>query len=245
ADAFDDHYHHLVLFDNERQCVAGAYRLAFCDEVLATRGLAGLYTSQLFRYRAGMQKELRSAIEMGRSFVAPEYQRQSSALALLWRGIGEILVRNPRYRRLIGPVSISEQYRGSVRRLLLAYLRAQHGSPALAKLVEPKRPAEVELTDPERVVLIRACRNRREFGRTMESLNGSLRPLPVLLERYLDLGGKVAAFSVDSAFNHCIDALITVDVDRAPQATLRRFLGATGHAEFASYGARVGEVMTG
>lgn len=50
------------------------------------------------------------ALEMGRSFIASEYQKKRSTLAVLWRGIGEYLYRHPQYRTLYGPVSISTEY---------------------------------------------------------------------------------------------------------------------------------------
>ncbi|MGC4066381.1 MAG: GNAT family N-acyltransferase [Polyangiaceae bacterium] len=229
-DPFDDSYHHLVLYDREAERIAGAYRVAFCDEILDTHGFEGLYTNQLFRFRGGMRKMLASAIELGRSFVRQEYQRQPSSLALLWRGIGELLLRYPRYHRLIGPASISGRYRGSARRLLLAYLRAIHGDPGLQRLVEPRLPVDLELDATERTVLTRACKSRRELSRLLGQLNDAqLRPIPVLIERYLELGAKVAGFNVDPNFNHCVDALVAVDVDAAPEAVLRRFLGNAGY----------------
>jgi putative hemolysin len=230
-DRFDDSYRHLVLYDRDAERVAGAYRVALCDEVLDAHGFEGLYTNQLFRFRSGMRKVLASAIELGRSFVRQEYQRQPSSLALLWRGIGELLLRHPRYHRLIGPASISGRYQGSARRLLLAYLRAAHGDPELQRLVEARQPADLdELSVSERMVLTRACKNRRELSRLLGQLNQApLRPIPVLLERYLELGAKVAAFNVDPNFNHCVDALIAVDINAAPEAVLRRFLGNEGY----------------
>ena len=45
-------------------------------EILAQRGIEGLYTSTLFRYNEKVFEKLGPALELGRSFVRPEYQRQ-------------------------------------------------------------------------------------------------------------------------------------------------------------------------
>ena len=47
-DAFDDTYRHLVLWNKDEREVAGAYRFGLTDEILAARGVDGLYTSTLF-----------------------------------------------------------------------------------------------------------------------------------------------------------------------------------------------------
>ena len=40
---------------------------------------------------------LSPALELGRSFVRAEYQRNYSALLSLWKGIGQFVVRHPQY----------------------------------------------------------------------------------------------------------------------------------------------------
>jgi hypothetical protein len=45
-------------------------------------------------------------------------------LFLLWKGILKFVIDNPRYRYLIGPVSISNSFRSSPNRLLLITLTA-------------------------------------------------------------------------------------------------------------------------
>ena len=60
------------------------------------------YTTTLFNIRKRLLSQISPALEMGRSFVRPEYQRQFLPLLLLWRGIGTYVVRNPRYRNLFG-----------------------------------------------------------------------------------------------------------------------------------------------
>ncbi|MEM6807851.1 MAG: hypothetical protein AAF574_01340 [Pseudomonadota bacterium] len=50
------------------------------------------------------------ALELGRSFITPEYQRSRHALDLLWRGIGSYLAAHPDISILYGTVSLSTQY---------------------------------------------------------------------------------------------------------------------------------------
>ena len=102
-DVFDEHYHHLFVWNRDAREIVGAYRLGFTDQIVATRGIGGLYTSTLFRYDARLLARLGPAIELGRSFVRAEYQRSSNALLLLWKGIARFVTRAGRYRVLLVP----------------------------------------------------------------------------------------------------------------------------------------------
>jgi hypothetical protein len=49
-DVFDARYTHLILWHKPSGRVAGAYRLAWTQDILPTGGVRGLYTSTLFRF---------------------------------------------------------------------------------------------------------------------------------------------------------------------------------------------------
>ncbi|MGO4777676.1 GNAT family N-acetyltransferase, partial [Lysobacter sp. 2RAB21] len=93
VDIYDSWYEHIVLWDEAEQKIAGAYRIARGSRVLAERGLAGLYTASLFRYADDAVPRLAQGMELGRSFVAPEYWN-SRSIDYLWQGIGAYLLRN-------------------------------------------------------------------------------------------------------------------------------------------------------
>ena len=86
-------------------------------------------------------RRIAPALELGRSFVRREYQRTYAPLLLLWRGIGQFLVRNPRYKVVFGPVSISTDYGNASRQLMVQFLRAYRQSPELAPpMVRARNP---------------------------------------------------------------------------------------------------------
>lgn len=239
-DRFDDTYHHLILWDGVAEKLVGAYRLAFCDEVLATEGIPGLYTHSLFRLKAAVKPELTSAIELGRSFIRPEYQRKPLPLALLWRGIGELLCRRPKYRKLVGSVSISERYRGAALRLLLGYLQSAHAERRLQRLVGARYAVRYRLSECERRLLGTEGQSAKSLSLLLAELDDEGKRVPVLLERYLELGAKVISISRDPSFGNCVDALVMVDLDRAPTSLLKRFMGTEGFEWYVSQWLRAG-----
>jgi hypothetical protein len=96
-DDFDQHYLHLFLWNAARHEIVGSYRMGRVDHIFPKKGNAGLYTSTLFKFKPGFLQLMGPALELGRSFVRQEYQGQAAPLALLWRGIGEYLVRNAEF----------------------------------------------------------------------------------------------------------------------------------------------------
>ena len=136
-DSFDHYYKHVLLWSKTKQELVGAYRLGLTAEILPRLGTAGLYTSTLFRYDPRLFDEFGPALELGRSFVRPEYQRQYAPLLMLWRGIGRFLAANPKLTILFGAVSISSRYNRVSRELIVRFFRAREKDRELGELHHP------------------------------------------------------------------------------------------------------------
>jgi putative hemolysin len=228
-DDFDRSYRHLFVWDAEARCIVGAYRLGFTDRLAATRKPGVLYTRTLFQFGRAFVSELGDAIELGRSFVRAEYQRESNALLLLWRGIGAVVAREPRYRLLFGAVSISANYHPLTRQLLVRLLEAgSHASP-LASYVRPRRPLPAG-ADATRLVQSHAVTSVAAAERFVRELEG--RGLPVLLRQYLKLNARLLGFSVDPGFSDVLDGLVLVDLLDVSPTLLQRYLGRDSAAAF-------------
>ncbi|BDQ35119.1 lysophospholipid acyltransferase family protein [Pseudodesulfovibrio portus] len=233
-DAFDDTYRHLVLWNHAEREVAGAYRFGLTDEILRDRGVTGLYTSTLFNYRESFLRELGPALEMGRSFITPKYQRSYQPLLLLWKGVAAFVVQNPKYTRLFGCVSISSEYSGVSREIIMGFMERHCSLPELARMALPKRPPKsrklrkVDFSLPDSVFNDPA--DVADFVRDAE--DG--RSIPVLLKQYLKLGGKIIGFNVDPDFGDCLDGLILVDLMQSDPKVLGRFMGRDGVNGFLS-----------
>jgi putative hemolysin len=229
-DRFDQHYQHLWVWNRETNEVCGAYRLAGTDGLPRP---ADLYTSTLFRFRPGLLEQLHPALELGRSFVRPEYQKSYQALLLLWKGIGRYVARHPRYRVLFGPVSISKEYSRASRSLMVSYLEASCDRRELADGVEPRRQFRIRgLGSLDAGLLGPRLRDLEELSEVVGDLEADGKGVPVLLRQYLQLGGTVLAFNVDRAFSDVVDGLMVVDLARVPPAQLRKYLGPEGAAAF-------------
>jgi putative hemolysin len=229
-DLYDAYYLHLFIWDKEQRRVVGAYRLGLADEIARRFGVKGLYTHSLFRYRRHLLQQLGPAIELGRSFVRPEYQRSYSPLLLLWKGIGQFVARHPHYRTLFGPVSISGDYATQSQQLLVQFLRANNYLPQLARLVRPRRPFRAPLGP----VWLRhnAPDDLEQLSELVSAMERDQKGVPVLLRQYLKLGGHILGFNVDEAFNNALDGLIMVDLRQTDPKVLAKYMGREQAAHF-------------
>lgn len=220
-DRYDATYDHLLLVDEERQALAGAYRACLVrPDAARSCNARNLYTASLFRYDPEFFRQCGNALELGRAFVRAPYQRDYAPLLLLWKGIGRLAMRSGA-RTLFGPASIGLDYKPQSVDLLCSYLRLRHWHPFLAPLVRGRRPRR--RTAPIPFARQMAYADVNTLVRQME--NG--RSLPILFKHYLQLGGRIAAFHQDAAFG-TLDALLVVDLLTAPERPLRRYLGDEG-----------------
>ena len=225
-DRFDDYYLHIFLWDEKARCLVGAYRLGRADMILRRFGKKGLYTNTLFKFRKPFLHHLDDALEMGRSFIVPDYQRSLGTLPLLWRGVLTWVARNPRYKKLFGPVSISQEYLGLSRKLIVEFLKDNKLHPDLATLVKPRKPFRyMKNRKLLREFISAELNNVDDFSALISSLEEDGKGIPTLLKHYLKLNGTLASFNVDKAFQSCLDGLIIVDVTETDPRLLAKYMG--------------------
>ena len=226
-DRYDSHYMHLLLWDNDDLEIAGAYRLCDTNTTLSTHGIDGLYTSSLFHYNEDMIRYCYRGLELGRSFVQPKYWGRRS-LDYLWYGIGALLRKNPQYRYLFGPVSISDLYSTEAKEILVYFYRRYfdaHEAPATAL-------SPFILPESRQRVLDAAFKGsdyRDNFSRMKTMLADLGYTVPTLFKQYTEVceqGGVVFSdFNIDKNFSDCIDGLVIVDIEKLKQGKRERYLG--------------------
>jgi putative hemolysin len=233
-DRFDNHYRHLFAWNHVSGEVVGAYRLGITSEILPKYGVGGLYTSTLFQYRPSLFARLGPALELGRSFVRPEYQKQYAPLLLLWRGIGQFVARRPECATLFGGVSISARYHAVSRYLLVRYLETRRPSD-LAEMVAPRRPYRPDHRAVRNAGTMPLPDDVDDLSKLIADLESDGKGVPILVKQYLKTGGRLLACNVDRHFADALDALIVVDLRNAPAPLLEKYLGKPGYQAFASW----------
>jgi putative hemolysin len=225
-DRFDPHYLHLFLWNKVKREIAGAYRLGEVPRTLARFGQKGLYTDSLFKFKAGFFAKLGPALELGRSFIRPEYQRQFAPLMLLWKGIGGYIARHPEYSTLIGAVSVSNQYSPASRELIARYFEKQNVSEEWRGTVRARRPLRGNLVQKwETAALCSLLPDVEDLSAPISDLEADGKGVPILVRQYVKLGGKLLAFSVDPQFGNTLDGFVMIDLTRTSPEILARYMG--------------------
>jgi putative hemolysin len=225
-DRFDDYYWHLLLWNRKKRELVGAYRAGNTTEILEQHGVAGLYTNTIFRYDERLFQKLGPSIELGRSFVRPEYQRQYAPLLLLWKGIAGLIAMHPEIPVLFGAVSVSNDYNKASRELIYRFFESRIEKDELSELVaarHPFRPAFLRRWDC--TGMCRALRDLDELSEPIADVEPDGKGLPILMRQYGKIGGKLLGFSVDRGFSNTLDGLVVVDLRQTDPQVLHRYMG--------------------
>ncbi len=232
-DKYDHYYRHLVLWDEDKLCIAGAYRLGEAHKLLQKKGADALYTNELFDFHPALTPYLEQGLELGRSFVHPDYWGKAS-LDYLWQGLGAYLNHTPEVRYVFGPVSMSAHYPPALRDLLVFYYERyyqKYAGDSSETLAEGKHPHHIEedalIHLQQRFANLNA---EQGFAVLQDAFSQADRKIPVLFKQYAALyeegGYHLLAFSVDSEFGNCVDGLFMGDLHSMKAAKRARYLGA-------------------
>ena len=235
TDRFDKSYLHLFLWHSEKKDIVGAYRFAPVDEILTDFGMRGLYTYSLFRYKRRFIDGLQDAMELGRSFVRLEYQRSHVPLMLLWQGILRYLTRHPKYSRLFGAVSISNDYHPISRQFIVDFLQENCFADDLARQVRPRAGSLRRLATFWHRKELADLSDIGAMSDVVGQLENGQRGVPVLLRQYLKIGGLLLGFNLDPKFGDALDGLILVDLLQSDRNFLLRYMGREESREYLRY----------
>ncbi|SEP94014.1 Acyltransferase [Hyunsoonleella jejuensis] len=221
-DAFDNYYHHMFLWDNEKQLIAGAYRMGLGSKIFKLYGIDGFYLQDLFRFEPELYKMMSESIEMGRAFIIKEYQQKPMPLFLLWKGIVHTTLRYPEHNYLIGGVSISNQFSNFSKSLMIEFMKSHYYDPYIAQYVRPKKEFKVKLKDADKdFVFDETEADLNKFDKFIDEIEPGALRLPVLLKKYIKQNAKLVAFNVDPLFNNSVDGLMYIKIADLPESTVR------------------------
>jgi len=192
-------YEQLLVWNPEDEEIVGSYRFKKCNEAIDEKGNIHLATAELFEFSETFIREyLPYTIELGRSFVQPDYQPSESfrkglfSLDNLWDGLGALIVDNPDIRYFFGKVTMYSDFNSHARDLILSFMH--HFFPDPDHLVWPKNPLSV-LSDTR--YFIEEIKNK-DYKSAHSVLNKKVRELgeniPPLFNAYMNLSNTMKTF---------------------------------------------------
>ena len=224
-DKFDKYYHHLLLWDNTAKKVVGAYRMGLGKEIYKRYGINGFYIQTLFKIEPELHPMMENTIEMGRAFITKEYQQRPMPLFLLWKGIVHVTLRYPKYKYLMGGVSISNQFSDFSKSLMIEFMKSHYYDPYVAQYIHPKKEFKVKLKDGDKDFVFDATQSdMNKFDKIIDEVEPGALRIPVLIKKYIKQNARLVAFNVDPKFNNAIDGLMYIKVADLPESTVKPVL---------------------
>lgn len=135
----------MIVWNPADREIIGGYRFILGEDIEIVNGVPRIATYHMFRFSERFISEfLPETIELGRSFVAPEYQTTKAgakalyALDNLWDGLGALTVIYPQIKYLFGKVTMYPQYNHECRDMILGFMHKHFPDPD--SLVTPIDP---------------------------------------------------------------------------------------------------------
>ncbi len=198
-DSGEDAFRQLIVWDPKEQAIVGGYRYKHCKEMRVKNGEVFTPTSRLFKYnKRFIDKYLPYTIELGRSFVQPDYQpvynlrRGLFSLDNLWDGLGAVVVKYSDAKYLFGKITMYPHFDSFARDMILYFMRKYF--PDKENLVAPRNPLPIN-TDVKILESIFSGVNYEENYRILVQKVRKLgENIPPLFNAYMSLSSTMKTF---------------------------------------------------
>lgn len=195
----DNPQQQLIVWDPDNREIIGGYRFFFFKKECSECDVSALASSSYFDFSHLFRtKYLPHLMELGRSFVHPDYQSRTRgrkslfALDNLWDGLGAIFLDNHQIKYLFGKVTMYPHFNQRARSMILYFLRRHFSDPD--NLVIVKEPADIDINEEAMAKIFKG----RSFKENYKILSQEVRKLdeniPPLINAYMNLSPTMKTF---------------------------------------------------
>jgi len=196
----------LIVWNPVEKDIVGGYRFIHGKNIpYNNHGALNSATAELFDFSDHFVRDyLPVSIELGRSFVQPEYQptinfkKGMYSLDNLWDGLGAMIIDNPDVNYFFGKMTMYPDYNRIARDIILYFLKTYFPDPE--KLMTPKEAVQME-TDEE---YLKSFFNGADYDENYKILIHQIRNhnehIPPLVNAYMNLSPTMNTFG--TAINH-------------------------------------------
>lgn len=189
----------LIVWDPENREIIGGYRFYFPEKGCTDLNISNLASSAYFHFSDKFHKKyLPHLMELGRSFVHPDYQSRSMgrkslfALDNLWDGLGAIIIDNHHLKYLFGKVTMYPHFNQKARDMILYFLNRHFDDPD--KLVVPIEPADIAYHKEEMKKIFKGWRYKENYKILSKEVRNLNENIPPLINAYMNLSPTMRTF---------------------------------------------------
>jgi len=189
----------LIIWDPDNREIIGGYRFIYPGRKEKGFSVDRYASSAYFTFSPKfIRKYLPHTMELGRSFVRPEYQSAAMgrkslyALDNLWDGLGAIIIDNHQIKFLFGKVTMYTHYNVQARNMILYFMLKYFPDPE--RLAVPDDPIVLDIHEGEMKLIFTG----RNFKEDLKILSQEVRKLgeniPPLINAYMNLSPSMRCF---------------------------------------------------
>lgn len=202
VDEFDSgpySYSQLIVWDPSENAIVGGYRVVLCKDTQDTEGHFHLSTTEIFQFSERLKRDyFPYAIELGRSFVQPEFQPSVGSrkglfsLDNLWDGLGALVVMHPEMKYFFGKITMYTDFNREARDTILRFMHHYFPDPDGLAIVDSPVVLEYECKDfMEKLQGLDYKDGHKLLNTTVRDLGENI---PPLFNNYMNLSPTMRTF---------------------------------------------------
>ena len=214
-------YKQLIVWDPDAQEILGGFRYLLGSEAaVGENNEVMLATSHFFHFsREFIDNYLPYTLELGRSFVQPEYQSSKAgakalfALDNLWDGLGALTVDHPEIKYFFGKVTMYSHFHNDARNLIQFFFKKYFRDRN--NLVYPKKPVEFNYNAEEMEKIFTGDNYKEDYKILVQRVRQYGENVPPLINAYMNLSPSMKTFgtAVNDEFGDVLETGIIVTID--------------------------------
>ena len=230
----DNFFFQLIVWNPDDRVIVGGYRFLLCDHLpVDANGQVDTPTSELFHYSEKFVNEyLPDTIELGRSFVQPDYQPTKNlakgiySLDNLWDGLGSLVDIYPEAKYYFGKVTMYPQLERTSRDMILYFIQKHFPDPDGLVTVRPELDLPI-LTDRDWLASVLCHENYRDDYKTLvKQVRERGAAVPPLVNAYMNLSSTLRSFgtALNPGFGKVEETGILVTIEDIYEEKVRRHM---------------------
>ncbi|MFM2335320.1 MAG: hypothetical protein RIS91_1323 [Bacteroidota bacterium] len=224
-------YSQLIVWDPAEKAIVGGYRIVLCKDTVDSNGHFHLSTTEIFDFSQKLKTEyFPHTIELGRSFVQPEFQPSAGSrkglfsLDNLWDGLGALVAMHPEMKYFFGKITMYTDFNREARDTILRFMH--HYFPDNEHLVSIQSPIQLEYDCADFLGKLEGL----DYKEGHKLLNTRVRELgeniPPLFNNYMNLSATMKTFgtAVNNHFGDSEETGIMVTIADIFQPKIDRYV---------------------
>jgi hypothetical protein len=218
-DTKENGYQQLIVWDAVDQAIVGGYRFILCKDARTESGEYDLSTTEILQFSDDLKTQFFPyTIELGRSFVQPDYQPSQGSrkgifsLDNLWDGLGALIVDNPDMRYFFGKITMYADFNREARDLILDFMHFFF--PDNDVLVRPTNPVLRKTADANFIAEISQLEYKKAYNFLSKRVRELGENIPPLFNSYMSLSPTMKTFgtSINQHFGNVEETGIMVTI---------------------------------